>query len=324
MSYASPKLSVVLPTDSYETIGKTLRHLRTQSVRDQIEIVIVTPLASALGLADGAVEGFHSLSIVEVDSLACLPRARAQGVRAATAPVVLFGETHAYPHPRCAEALVEAHEGPWAVVGPAIYNANPGTLLSWSNIFMDYGPWVQYAHRGIMEDVPGHNGAYKRSVLLEYGCQLEDMMESDTVLNADLRSKGYKLYLEPAARTFHLNISQPGAWISERFNAGRTFAAVRAVQWRWQKRILYILGAPLIPLIRLARLLQCVRRSGRAPELLPQLVPVLIAGLVLSALGELFGYAFGAGSAPGRVYEFELHRARYVRSSEQQTETEHI
>jgi hypothetical protein len=235
---------------------------------------------------------------------------------------VFFGETHAYPHPRCAEALIKTHRGPWAVVGPAICNANPGTLLSWTSIFMDYGLWVESKDKGVMEDVPGHNGAYKRAVLLAYGSQLEEMMESDTVLNADLRSKGHKLYLEPAARIFHLNVSRTIPWLVERFDAGRTFAAIRVCHWPWSRRLLYIVGAPLIPAVRFVRALQHVRRSGRAPELMPRLLPVLIVGLILSALGELFGYAFGAGNAPRRIYRLELHRERYIRRSEQQIETE--
>ena len=60
-----------------------------------------------------------------VRSVNHLPEARAAGVRAASAPIVFIGETHSYPQPGWAEALLTAFEGPWAAVVPAIGNANP-------------------------------------------------------------------------------------------------------------------------------------------------------------------------------------------------------
>ena len=37
-----PALSVILPTDTYETVRNELTALRRQTVRDQLEIVIIT------------------------------------------------------------------------------------------------------------------------------------------------------------------------------------------------------------------------------------------------------------------------------------------
>ena len=46
MSGSSPQMSVVIVTpDSYETIRKTVEHLRAQTVKDRLEIVIVAPSA---------------------------------------------------------------------------------------------------------------------------------------------------------------------------------------------------------------------------------------------------------------------------------------
>jgi len=236
MRAGAPEISFVLLTDTYATIRNVLSHLRRQSARDRLELVIVTPSREELELEDGVCSGLHSVQIVESE-LESIPRARATGIQAARAPIVVLGETHCYPEPEYAEALIEAHRGPWAVVGPAMLNANPESLLSWAGIFLDYGPWVECKERGPMADVPSHNGSYKRSVLLEYGPRLEEMLESDTVLNADLLSKGNALYLESRARTSHLNVSQFDVWIAERLLAGRAFAASRARIWPRGRRL---------------------------------------------------------------------------------------
>ncbi|MGZ8740515.1 MAG: hypothetical protein ACXWZ8_07965, partial [Gaiellaceae bacterium] len=164
---------------------------------------------------------------------------------------------------------------------------------------------------GPMADVPSHNGAYKRSVLLELGPQLLEMLESDTVLNADLRARGHSLYLEPRARTFHLNVSRPGVWVQERLAAGRAFAASRSRMWSMPRRLAYAAGSPLIPGVRFVRILRQIRASGRT-DLLPRVLPALVFALVVSAFGELLGYSFGVGGARKPLYEIELHRERYA------------
>jgi hypothetical protein len=233
-------------------------------------------------------------------------------VRAAAAPVVAMGETHSYPQPGWAEALIETHRGPWGGVGPAIVNANPRSTIGWSNLLLDYGPWVEAADAGPADDIPGHNGSFKREALLEYGPRLEAMMESDSQLVADLRARGHRLYLEPRARTAHLNVSRPGPWMLERVAAGREFAGLRCARWSRVRRAAYAFGSPLIPAVRLVRVVAQLRWRG-ALGLLPRVFPALAVALVFSAAGEAIGYAAGRGS-PRRLYEMELHRVRYVAS----------
>jgi hypothetical protein len=310
---SAPALSVILPTDTYDTVRNELAALRAQTVRDRLEVVIVTSSVAALGAEDGDCEGFHSVTVVELGSLYPLYRARAEGVRRAHAPIVLLAESHAYPGPRHCEALIRTHEGPWAVVGPAMCNANPGTMRSWSGLYMDYGPWVEAKTPGTVDELPGHNSSYKRSVLLEYGDQLEAMMMSSPRRHADLLARGHQLYLEPAARTYHLNVSLPWPWIEERLVGGRSFAGARCYHWGIGRRALYAVGAPLIPLVRLVRIVPLMRRA-RGWAFVLRAFPALMASLVLGSLGEGLGYAFGAGGAMDRVNEMEIYKERYVRS----------
>jgi hypothetical protein len=310
-----PALSVILPTDTYETVRNELAALRRQTVRDQLEIVIITDSLARLGPENGARDGFHSLTVVEVDRLYPMYRARAEGIRAAHAPVILLAETHAYPEPRHCETLIRAHQGDYAVVGPAMANANPATMRSWAGLYMDYGPWVDATQAGPVDVLPGHNSSYKRAVLLEYGDQLESMMMSSPRRHADLRARGHRLYLEPGARTLHLNVSRPWPWLEERLVGGRSFAGARAHHWGLGRRLLYAAGSPLIPLVRLGRILRDMRRSRSIGFILGAL-PALSVSLVVSAVGEGLGYAFGVGRAMLRVNEMEVHKEQYVRRAD--------
>ncbi len=308
----APAMSVVLATDSYETIRKTVGHLRAQTVKEQLEIIIVAPSAARLCLVEAELQGFLRYRVVEVGAMHSLAWARAAGIRQAGAPVVAFGETHSYPQPGWAGALIAAHRDSWAVVGPVLGNANPGSMISWANFLLDYGHWLDPTPSGVIDDLPGRNSSYKRAVLLGYGAGLEAMLEMETMLHWELRAKGYHLYLESAAKTMHLNVSRPSSWLPERFFAARWFGAARARRKSPLWRVFYTGAAPLIPLVRLPRILRYIRRSGRSRELMPRLLPALLLSLVVSAVGEMVGYAFGAGNALQKATEVELHKARYL------------
>jgi len=108
MGGRSPELSVVIVTpDGYETIRKTMDHLRAQTARDRLEIVIVAPSVQQLDLPDGGPPGFSRVSVVDVGEIHSIARAYAAGIRQATAPVVVLSEDHSFPETGWAAALSE-------------------------------------------------------------------------------------------------------------------------------------------------------------------------------------------------------------------------
>jgi hypothetical protein len=78
------------------------------------------------------------------------------------------------------------------------------------------------------------------------------------------------------------------------------------------RKAIFILAAPLIPLVRCARLVRELVKPGRPRHLLPQLLPLLIIGLIFDGAGEMAGYAFGPGGAMAKLSDMEFHRERYL------------
>lgn len=167
-----PSMSIIMVADRYETIRQTIRHLRAQTGREQLELVIVTQSADRLGLDQGETKDFCHVRVVEVAAILPLALATSAGIRCASAPVVVLAESHAFPGAGWAQALIAAHRQPWAAVGAVMGNANPG-MISWANLFVDYGRCVEAAVAGITTYLPGHHTAYKREILLQYDLQLE-------------------------------------------------------------------------------------------------------------------------------------------------------
>ena len=306
-----PAMSIIIVADRYETIRQTIRHLSAQTLCDQLELVIVTQSRESLGLDLAEAQGFHSVCVHEVPEILPLAFATSAGIRRASAPIVVLAESHAYPGPGWAEALIRAHRQPWAAVGAVMGNANPG-MISWANLFVDYGHCVETKAVGVSTYLPGHHTAYKRDILMRYDQQLDVVMDSEILLHWDLQDKGFKLYLDPEARVYHANISSLTFWLPERFYTGRRFAATRTQSWPLFKRFLYAGGSPLIPFIRVPRVVKALSQSTFPLMRWPLVLPPLVLGLVVSAVGEMIGYLFGGGQAIEELAKMELFKMQYL------------
>lgn len=320
----SPEISVVIVTpDDFATIGNTMKCLMNQTVKDKMEIVIVVPFADRINPDNSEPLDFHRVKVVEVGTVKSIAWGNAEGTRHATAPVIVFAEDHSYPDPDWAEALIGAHEQQWAAVGPVVKNANPGSAFSWADLLMTYGPWLDSTPAGIVDHLPGYNCSYKRPILLEYENELESMLKEEIFLHQDLRSRGFQIYLEPKARISHTNFSLPSSWIKVQFLTGRVFAAARSKNWSALKRAIYVLGAPLIPVIRIRHIIFEVYKPGGLKNMeFTKKIRVLLAitfGLVLDGLGQLTGFAAGAGNSKEKLSAYEFHRYRHLTEKDRKT-----
>lgn len=317
MTQPAPSLSVVIAcTDRYPTVAATVAHLARQTIHDRIELIVVASSRDALDLPAAAVAPFWGYQVVEIGAFDSIARANAAGARSARAPVIAFAEDHCFPEPGWAAALLRAHEGPWAAVGPVVKNANPATVVSWADYLIGYGPWAHPSPPGEAPFLAGHNSSYKRAVLLDYGSRLEEMLAAETVLHMELRERGHRLYVCDDALVAHVNFSRTRSWLAVQIHNGRVFAASRAREWSVPRRAFYSVASPLIPAVRFARALRSLLALQRPATELARVLPVLALGLVLDGFGQLLGYALGPGRSETTLARYEFRRVDHVRPPE--------
>jgi hypothetical protein len=305
-----PELSVILVTETIPLAMETISHLAAQTAAGKLELVLGTPDGTLNGGPVPEMQRFHSMRVIQWDPAKGAPSGRAAAIFEASAPVVVLSETHCFPEPGWAEALIDAHRGPWAGVGPELDNDNPSGI-SWGNLLVDYSQWVAPATPGPADDIPGHNSSYKRSLLLEFGDELPHLLESESNLHWSLRARGHRLYVEPRARTHHRNITKVVPALVEHFYNGRTFGALRSRRWHPLRRILYALGSPLVPLLRASRIVRQLRQKDRL-DLLRRALPMMMATLVSHAAGEMTGYLSGSGRSVPAMVKYEVDRDHFV------------
>ncbi len=306
-----PKMSFVIVTmDTYHTIQKTVRTLAAQTINDQLELIIVTAYPAALQPDQADLAGFQNVCVVDTPPTSTIAQARATGIRAASAPIVALTEDHAFPAPDWAELMLKRHQDGYAVVGPAMYNANPKTRISWAILIFEYTLWAYQTQPQTVPHLPGHNSAYRRDLLLAYGDDLGNRLRNESLLHWEFGALGHKLFHETAARTFHLNFSKLSTMLVSPWLGGRLFAGQRAERWSTRKRLVYSAGAPLIPLIRLYRMTHQLTPvlKRRLWWSLPAMIPILF----INAVGEMIGYLFGVGESEKLLSVYELHRERRI------------
>jgi hypothetical protein len=314
---SAPRMSVVLVTDEYRTIRRVLASLRRQTIRDQLELVIVLPRVAARGDDVGTFSEFAAFQLVEVPTVHPMPVARAAGIRAATAPIVFLGETHSFPHPELAEKLLESHKGEWDFVVPGLANANPQSPWSWGSFLIDYGTWHETLPEAATGGGPTWNVAYRKSLLLEADGLLELAMEHGDEMAEWLRHRGVKAYFQPGARLDHANVSQPKWWVEQRFLAGVLVASARRKRWSLRKRLLYVAASPLIPGVIVYRLRHAIRRLRETGALPRGAIAAVIVGALIRTAGEVVGYVSGARPhAQSRMDHYELHKLAFTEMDE--------
>ena len=312
-----PALSVVLVTpDRYDRLRPVIQHLRRQTARDRIEVIIAAPRVANLHPDESELAEFASFHLVEIGPIRSAGEPRAMGARAATAPVIVFGEDHCWPEPDWAEALIETHRQPWGGVGPTLVNGNPGSIVSWASFLLNFGPCVERSSSGVCNYIPTHNSSFKADLLHVFGDRLGFAMEAEALLHTELISDGGQLFMQTKARAAHINISTFPFILWEQFWGACYFWSARArwQQWSLLRRCIWAAGTPGLIILRVPRALKHAGRIGFPRHRLPALFFVLTSGALSITCGAFCGILIGRSerSADARV-NMEFHRCRYLR-----------
>ena len=310
---STPRLSAILvSSEGAAAMAATIRHLAAQSAAGEIELVLVTPEpdASALNELGLDLDRFAGVRLASAGT-----RSNAAGyvagIHAATADVIVICEDHSYPEPNWARALLEGYGPDVAAVGPVLKCGNPRSAVSFADFMLGFGPWLAPRQSADVEQLPGHSSSYRRDLLLEYEPDLERWLDAESILHWDLRRRGYRLRLAGGAVTHHFNLSQPSPWLQATYLQSRTFGGRRLAGKGPLQRLAWVFAVPLIPLVRLRRVMRDVRRATDGPPM-SRLMPAVVVALLVSAVGEAMGYAKGAGTAPLRMHDYEMLRHRHL------------
>jgi glycosyltransferase involved in cell wall biosynthesis len=304
---------ILIVGDRRERAGLSLRSILDQGPIEKMEVLLL----DCGDPGETTIRGGDHRSVRYLRLQPGLPAGyvRAEGVRRARAPIVAFLEEHAWAMPGWAEAVLEAHAGPWAAVGPEMICGNPGAGLNALLEAVYYPLWSPPAVEGEMSDVGHHNSAYKREVLTRYGELLEALMYPEELLVRRLHRDGYRLYLQPAMKVLHfyetyLRSTCLVNYLSHRGIEAGTDTVEQRSFWRRAWRFVIL---PFSPFRRALKLWQTLRRHrpGKLPYFWRGL-PVAFVANVAAALGGMVGLVFGMQDTAVRFLDCQVNLPRIV------------
>jgi hypothetical protein len=312
IQHPSPLLSAtVVVGERRERAARCLQSILDQDRIGQMEVLLMDVSLDGEPPISGS--DHPAVRTVRLEPETTFGQARAEAIRIAPAPVEAFAEEHVTVQPGWADALIRAHDGPWASVGPEVHNANPGVGKSDITGLMSYGLFYPPVRAGEAALLPGHNSSFKQRVLLDYGAELPVLLSSDNVLFGALRRDGHRLAMEPRARIDHLNETTLASVGRGYFLYHRCYGHRRAQVFRWPlwRRLAYVVLAPAIPIYFLVRFGKVLKRER--PALLPLLLrqaPFVLVCQLLAALGQAIGLLLGPGAAERQFTSFEINEER--------------
>lgn len=295
------KLSVVLVVGDplvRRGIERAIDSIIKQKAIDQMEILLVIVSPDDAPLPRGA--DHPRARIVRLPrETTTMAQARAAGVYAASAPIVTFMDEHSFAMAGWAEAVIEAHKGPWAGVGGEIYNLDSGRGVADPIYLMGHGRWSPPAPEGEITLLPSHDTSYKREILLSYGDDLPELLRAEPVLMWRLQQDGYRLYCEPGMKSLHGYTCNPLTLVAfYTWSRGLGAMRVKYLGMSRAKAILRFLLIPLMPFVKVARLLLYFVRE-RPDRLYTFIIgsPFILLAQFSAAIGEGVGGLFGMGNS---------------------------
>lgn len=306
-----------------ETVLRVLQHLRRQTLRDRLEIILIGGSKDLLDTFREDLIPFGSYQLVVWERMRNMAAARSHAFRIARSPLLVHAEDHCFPEPGWAAALVRAfapsEDGRVPVAaGPLMVNANPRTLWSWAAFTLHFGHCAFRESHGPACYVATHNTCFRRDAVLALNHHLDSGIEMELLLQNRLRANGQVLVHQTEAVTRHVNVSRPRALLTASFFGGWLFSTVRMreEQWALGRKIFQLAASPMVPLLQLKRRWPVLGRIAPGRSLLPWAIPHVLLIATAHTVGEVTGILFPRDSVIEDYSNFENSRSRFVRLDE--------
>jgi hypothetical protein len=299
------RLSVVIASGAGGGyLFRCLDSLREQATSKGVEVIVVDRCGGEH--AERVVRDHPFVTLVRAEELAGLglparpsvPQLRAVGARRASGDVVCVIEEHCAAAPNWLDVIERSwREGDAAIGGPVADSAfrHPRDWAIYFSEFHNYlPPWQEGERLGLN----GVNIAYSREKLLAEEAVLGDGYW-EVVLHPRLAKHG-TFRSVPEMVVHHAGPFDYREYLEQRYLLSRVWGAGQRETASAAKRLVYLVAAPVFPLLLLLRIASRTAASGFVPRYLyalPLLVPIACAYV----LGEWCGYAFGMGDALERV-----------------------
>lgn len=295
-----PKISVVVASKvGAPFIDQCLDSIRDEAASLGAEVLVVTPRSGEY--VSRLQRQYSWVRVVSDPTVTGVPALRRRGVDEATGEYVAIIEEHCSAAPDWLhQALAALTRGTYAAVGGAITDYGYDRLRDWVVYFIEYNGSLPPVSAGETHNLNDANIAYPRRLLIEHRHLLDDGYWPMT-LHPTLAARGERFLSVPEMVVYHRGPFDFLYYLHQRFLFSRAFAGVRARHQSPARRLAYLIAAPVVPVMLLARMTRTVvGKRRRVPEFIRTL-PLIVPAVTVLVAGEWIGCLLGPGNALSEV-----------------------
>jgi glycosyltransferase involved in cell wall biosynthesis len=240
-------------------------------------------------------QGFPDVHFVQLDHRETVPQLRRIGVEQAKGEIVAVIEEHCVAADNWLATLCAAFSPGYVAVGGPI-EFRGGRLRDWVTYFIEYNSYLPPWPEGDAYKLADANVGYRRQVLIS---NLEQLSTGywEATLHYKLLSEGARFRSVPGMIVYHRGPFDYGYYLRQRYLFSRAFAGARRGTLSPAKRAVYLLAAPAIPFVLLARTAARVFAKKCHVGKFLLCLPLIVPAMVIYVIGEWMGYGFGPGRA---------------------------
>jgi len=239
---------------------------------------------------------FPDVRFIQLQKRETVPQLRRIGVEQAKGGIVAIIEEHCLADGKWLATLSSAFShGHVAVGGPVDFRLD-GRLRDWITYFIEYNSYLPPWPDGDTSNVGSANAAYRKETLDSNLALLSDGYWEAT-LHSKLLAEGARFRSVPGMIVYHRGPFDYLYYVRQRYLFSRAFAGARRGSLSAAKRAVYLLAAPAIPFVLLARIGSRVFAKKCHPDKFLLSLPLLVPAMTSYVFGEWMGYAFGPGNA---------------------------
>ncbi len=297
---AKPVITVIIPSyNASFTIRDTLSSVMTQDISAPYEVIVVD--SSSDGTESIIAEEFSRVQLVHCTEQTDPGTARNLGIARAGGEIIACLDADCIAPVDWLRRMLAAQRAGHLIVGGAVRNAVPTSLISWAGYLGEFREFVPFGEARLVKHVPTCNISYHRSIFARFGgFPTRFYPQEDLLYHWRIAQHGVSIWFDPNTCVRHVHRSAWRAYGSHQRRIGRITAQVLKLThaegvFLVRFPVLATLVAPLLPLVKWLRTIAMFR--SRQPRMLHEHLWAL-APLLLGLCAWAVGFVEGAWSPP--------------------------
>jgi glycosyltransferase involved in cell wall biosynthesis len=296
----SPTISVVVASAAGgEFLFRCLDSLREQTLAEKADVIVVDRCGGNTATRIAKEYPFVTLIVTDPARRVSVPELRLLGAQQARGEIVAIIEEHCVAPPEWLKTIRSSFVDGCVAIGGPILDSNFDRVQDWVVYFSEYHNYLPPWSTGERFLLNGANIAYPRQILLEYGNILTSGYW-EVVLHPSLSQRG-QFRAIPKMGVYHTGPFDYGYYLSQRYFLSRVWGGTQRDKVGVLKRLTYLIGAPIFPMLLLMRITHRVLNNGQLIKQYLWALPLLVPVAGAYVWGEWLGYLRGMGNALERV-----------------------